>query len=82
MRLADVFAQADPIHVIELASFLGLECTEEEAVELWRGDTTSTPGNFMTHGLSHETLEFMNTTMASLLPEAMLERYGLTPIYP
>lgn len=81
-RLAVCRPQADPVHLIELASFLGLDCTEGEALELWGGDTTSKAGNFMSVGLTHETVEFMNTTMASLLPAPMLERYGLTPIYP
>lgn len=68
--------------MIELASFMGLECTAEEANSIWRVDTNANPpGDWTTYGLSHETLEWMNTTMASLLPEAVLDRYGLTPIY-
>jgi len=61
---------------------MGLDCTPEEADNVWQRHThPNPPGDYTTYGLSHETLAWMNTTMANLLPEPILERYGLTPIY-
>jgi len=75
------FAQDDPRHLVDLAAFMGLDCTPQEADDVWQRHTyPNRPGDYTTYGLSHETLEWMNNTMATLLPEPMLERYGLTLI--
>lgn len=75
-------AQGQPHHLIDLASFLGLDCTAEEAEDVWQRHTyANPPGDYTTYGLSGETLEWMNVTMARVLPVSVLERYGLTPIY-
>lgn len=75
-------AQAHPHHLIDLAAFVGLKCTPEEADDVWQRHTyPNPPGNYTTYGVSIETLEWMNATMAATLPEAVLDRYGLTPIF-
>lgn len=72
--------QAHPHHLVKLAAFVGLECTEEEADDVWQRHTyANPPGDYTTYGLSIRTLEWMNATMATALPVAMLDRYGLTP---
>ena len=74
--------QAHPHHLIELAAFVGLDCTAEEADEVWqRHAFVNQRGDYTSYGLSIETLEWMNVTMATILPEAMLDRYGLAPMY-
>lgn len=67
---------------MDLAAFVGLDCTDDEADDVWQRHTyPNPPGDYTTYGLSTETLEWMNTTMSELLPEVMLVRYDLTPIY-
>lgn len=43
---------------------------------------TSPSGDYTPFDLSDSTLKWMKTTMATLLPEAMVDRFGLTPIHP
>lgn len=75
-------AQTHPHHLVDLAAFVGLDCTAKEADDVWQRHTyPNPPGDYTTYGLTIETLEWMNATMAATLPEAMLDRYGLTPIY-
>ncbi|CAM9575258.1 unnamed protein product [Scytosiphon promiscuus] len=73
--------QTHPRHLVDLAAFLGLDCTPEEAVDVFDRHTyANPPGDYTTYGLSTATLEWMNVTMSKVLPEEMLARYGLTPI--
>lgn len=74
--------QTHPRHLADLAAFLGLECTPEEAEDVFQRHTYATPpGDFNSYGISNQTLEWMNFTMSRTLPEAMLARYELTPIW-
>eukprot|EP00752_Nemacystus_decipiens_P012849 g11376.t1 len=73
--------QEHPHHLMELAAFVGLNCTADEADDVWqRHAFVNRRGDYTEHGLSDETLKWMNATMAKILPEAMLDRYGLTSI--
>lgn len=73
--------QAHPRHLADLAGFLGLICTPENAENVFRMHTfANPPGDYTTYGLSTQTLEWMNTTMSKTLPEPMLIQYGLPPI--
>lgn len=59
---------------------MGLDCSEEQALKVWESQQyANAPGSFDTYGLPNKTLEMMNATMAFLLPEPMLMRWGLTP---
>lgn len=61
---------------------MGLDCTPEQAHTIWEANRyKSPPGDYNSYGLPVETLEWMNVTMATLLPEPMLARWGLTPIF-
>lgn len=74
--------QTHPHHLADLAAFLGLNCTPEEAEDVFQRHTyANPPGDYTTYGLSTETLAWMNATMSKTLPETMLARYGLTPIW-
>ncbi|CAN0144840.1 unnamed protein product [Scytosiphon promiscuus] len=74
--------QTQPHHLADLAAFLGLDCTPEKAEDVFRMHAyTDPPGDYTTYGLPINTLEWMNTTMSKVLPEALLARYGLTPIW-
>lgn len=58
---------------------MGLECSPELALKAWEGRRSpSFHRNYQSYGLPFETLEWMNDTMASLLPKALLDQYGLT----
>lgn len=79
-RVVLVFSapQADPVHLVELAKFVGLECTQAEADALWRKHAFShLPNDYTTYGLSTETLKWMNGTLLELLPQEMLVQYDL-----
>ncbi|CAM9575188.1 unnamed protein product [Scytosiphon promiscuus] len=70
-----------PRHLADLAAFIGLDCTPEEAEDVFRRHTyANPPGDYTTYGLSTETIEWMNATMSKVLPEVMVTRYGLTPL--
>lgn len=71
-------------HLVGLAAFMGLDCTPSQALEVWeahrqRPEFSSRRGDYTTYGLPATTLTWMNATMASLLPEPMLDRWGVTP---
>lgn len=81
MKFLSIFSQHAP-HLIELAAFLGLNCTTEAAEGiLGRHANPNPPSDYRTQNISTWTLRWMDETMATLLPEAMLSRYGVTPIY-
>ena len=77
------YLQASPEVLVNLAAFMGLNCSKEHAVEVLNRHKNQSPhGNFDTYDLPVETIEYMNATMSKLLPEEMLARYGLptTPL--
>ncbi|CAN0450242.1 unnamed protein product, partial [Ectocarpus sp. 12 AP-2014] len=65
---------------IGMADFMGLACSEEDALEVWRAHRNPAPhGDYSTHGLQQETIQWMNETMARLLPPSLALRWGVTP---
>ena len=73
------YLQASPEVLVNLAAFMGLNCSKEHAVEVLNRHKNQSPhGNFDTCDLQVETIEYMNATMSKLLPEEMLARYGLS----
>ncbi|CAM9463136.1 unnamed protein product [Ectocarpus sp. 6 AP-2014] len=72
--------QANPMGMIDLAAFMGLECSEDQARKVWESHQNAVPhGDYTTHGLQLGTIEWMNATMASLLPTAVSLHWGLNP---
>ncbi|CAB1101820.1 unnamed protein product [Ectocarpus sp. CCAP 1310/34] len=72
--------KANPMGMIDLAAFMGLECSEDQARNVWESHQNAIPhGDYTTHGLQLGTIEWMNATMASLLPTAVSLHWGLTP---
>lgn len=66
--------------MIDLAAFMGLECDVEQAQRVWKSHQNASPhGDYNTHGLSEETISYMNATMAKLLPEPMVNRWSIIP---
>ena len=73
------YLQAIPEVLVDLAAFMGLDCSKEDAMEVLNRHKNQSPhGNFETYDLPVETIEYMNATMSKLLPEEMLTRYGLS----
>ena len=71
--------QENPENLANLAAFMGLNSSKEQAFDAWeRHRSHSLHGKFDTYDIPVETIEMMNATMVELLPKAMLERYGLS----
>ena len=65
--------------LVDLAAFIGLKCSPEEAFKHWQHLRNPSPhGNFTTYGLPAATLAWMDEAMLRILPEPMLHRWGLT----
>lgn len=76
-----LYSQENPENLEDLAAFMGLKCSKEQALDVWERHRNQSPhGNFNTYNLSVETIGMMNATMVNLLPKAMLDRYGLSEI--
>lgn len=59
---------------------MGLECSEEQANRAWKAHENKSPhGDYTTHGLPGNTVEWMNATMARLLPPSLALRWGVSP---
>lgn len=72
--------QANHLGMIELAAFMGLSCSEDQAFKVWQSHRNASPhGDYSTHGLPPGTLDWMKATMARLLPPEMSLHWGLTP---
>lgn len=70
--------QVDPLLLVDLAAFVGLNCTSIQANEVWRRQAYARlPDSYNSYGLSVEMLTWMNDTMSKLLPEEMLIQYDL-----
>lgn len=66
--------------LVGMAAFMGLACSPKQALKVWEAHQSLSPhGNFTTHGLSMETIEWMTGIMARLLPPALARRWGVTP---
>lgn len=66
--------------LIDLAAFMGLQCSEEQAKMLLKAHQNDSPhGDYRAHGLQQETIAWMNATMARLLPAPLALRWGLDP---
>lgn len=77
---ASPLAQESPLPLIEMANFMGLECSYDQAFRAWKAHENASPhGDYTTHGLPVRTIEYMNATMARLLPPSLALRYGVTP---
>lgn len=73
-------SQTNPGHLQDLAAFLGLDCSPDDAATVLRAHQYGNPpGEYTSVGLTFETLQWMNATMSAILPEAILSRYGLSP---
>lgn len=71
----------DYAYMVDLANFMGLECSLEQAKKVWlQHKHSSIPKSYSTSNLKTETIEWMNTTMAQLLPIELVNHYGLNPI--
>eukprot|EP00752_Nemacystus_decipiens_P009580 g8560.t1 len=72
--------KGDHLGMIDLAAFMGLSCSEDQALRVWQSHQSASPhGDYTTYGLQPETLDLMNATMALLLPPEMSLHWGLTP---
>eukprot|EP00904_Undaria_pinnatifida_P012542 jgi/Undpi1/8418/HiC_scaffold_25.g10886.m1 len=72
--------QENYLGMIDLAGFMGLECSPEQAEKVWQSHQSSAPPrDYSAQGLKVETIEWMNATMARLLPVSMVFHYGLVP---
>lgn len=72
--------QGDHLSMIGLAAFMGLSCSEEEAMRVWQShQSASSHSPYTTFGLPPETLNMMNATMARLLPPEASLHWGVTP---
>ena len=77
-----LFPQSKPEALADLATFMGLNSSPELMQEVLENQKSgSLHGDYNSYGLPQETIRYMNVTMSKLLPERMLERYGLDPIY-
>lgn len=66
--------------LVDMATFMGLRCSQEEAFKVWAAHQSSSPhGNFTTRGLPEEVIEWMTAIMARLLPPPLARRWGVTP---
>lgn len=66
--------------MVDLAAFMGLKCSSDQALEIWQSLREPSAGDDSTaYVLPPETLEWMDDTMSRLLPEPMLGRWGLDP---
>lgn len=68
--------------MINMAAFMGLECTSEQAMKAWEVHrSSSTHANFETHpDLNKNLIEWMTNIMARLLPPPLALRWDVTPI--
>lgn len=66
--------------LIDLAGFIGLQCSEKQAEAVRDAHKNASPhGDYTTHGLLLDTILWMNATMARLLPGQLAVRWGLDP---
>lgn len=73
-------AQKTHEKLIGMAAFMGLACSREQALKVFEAHRNLSPhGNFTTHGLPAETIEWMTAIMARLLPPPLARRWGVTP---
>lgn len=80
LYLVTLTEQADHAPFVDLARFIGLECSAQQALAAWNAlRYADAPGDYTTYGLPEGTLEMMNATMSFLLPVPMLTRWGLAP---
>lgn len=70
--------QVDANQVVDLATFMGLKCSLELAEQFLKVESHVPASKYTDYGLPLETLKWMNSSMASLLPDPMLARWGLT----
>lgn len=74
------FKQDNHRGLIGMAAFMGLNCSDDDALRVWWSHHNANPhGDYNTYGLEGETLVWMNDTMARLLPPALAARWAITP---
>ncbi|CAM9733943.1 unnamed protein product [Ectocarpus sp. 12 AP-2014] len=72
--------QRSHLGLIDIAGFMGLQCSEQQAAKVWIGRRHPSPsGGYASRDLSVETVSFMNATMARLLPPALALRWDVIP---
>ncbi|CAN0313955.1 unnamed protein product [Ectocarpus sp. 6 AP-2014] len=79
----EVYEDLQESHVgfIAIAAFMGLECSEIQAAQVWNAHKQlSHDGGYGTHGLPVETIRSMNATMARLLPPTLALRWEVEPL--
>lgn len=73
-------AQKKSEALVGIAAFMGLQCSQEQALRVWNSHQHPLPrGNFSTYGLSPEIIEWMTAVMARLLPPPLAARWGVAP---
>lgn len=69
--------QASHHGLVDLAAFMGLTCSPDQALEVWRSQPIASPkGDYTTYGLPTSTLAWMDEIMSKLLPQPLLDRWG------
>lgn len=59
--------QESHLGLIDVAAFMGLRCSEEQALKVWRSRRMAIRhGDYTNHGLPEETIEWMTITMGKL----------------
>lgn len=73
--------QESHLPFIDMAAFIGLACSPEQAFKVWESHRNPSPhGNFKSYpGLHADTIEWMTTIMGSLLPPPLALRWGVVP---
>lgn len=70
--------QENHLHLIDMAAFMGLACSPDQAFKVWQlHSSESSRGDYTTHDLPGSTIEWMNATMSRLLPPNLALHWGL-----
>ncbi|CAM9255875.1 unnamed protein product [Ectocarpus sp. 8 AP-2014] len=73
--------QESHVGFIDIAAFMGLECSETQAAKVWEAHRQrSRDGGYNTYGLPVDTIRWMNITMATLLPPVLACRWEVQPM--
>ncbi|CAN0284169.1 unnamed protein product, partial [Ectocarpus sp. 6 AP-2014] len=75
----DELQQRSPVGFIGIARLMGLECSEDQAYKVWKAHKQASPNGGFATRVGEETIQFMNATMARLLPPSVVIQWGLTP---
>lgn len=69
--------QESHLGLMGIATFMGLQCSEEQAFKVWQSRRKGTrSSDYTNHGLPEQTVEWMTDIMAKLLPPLLALRWG------